>query len=928
MKSSDARPEGRCNQGPSISKSTPGAKRVGLAMLVAVTAASSSNFGLLAGAIPAATTHAAADVQTKKILVLLCKFQDHPEENRPASYYRELFSTAGETRRGLFDYWKEVSYGNLILDVKVTEWITVQMNQHVFTRTGEDGENPDDCARYAMPPIDPAEYQSYKDATQGGIIVIPNMPKVGNPGKLKPYLTTLSQPVNADDTIIHVDPWDPSTNPFPAPPFTAFLGATPGVDDNGAPNENGVYRDQVTVTAVDGTTWTVERTAGKTEHAVGELVAFINVPRFQGKPGLAYLSDDVDVWKANQEVIHLLGFDHSRALSGGPIGNNDYTDPFDAASGGWSSQGAYGGGLGSPWMNAANLDLTNPYKSQSWFTGAVDGRKEPFDNTSCRAQTFTLAALNHPEVPGPLTVVFPAAVPIGQDENGTSWTSTQYYVEFRHKTGPGAAVPGGWDGGIPDHMVLLHVDGGGDNHSYLVDAAGDQGALTAGSTYADADRSFYIGVNRIDSGAMTATVTIGSCLVPTVASLSGDSTGDFGDTVTLAADLTVSGSGAPIPNADVTLTLGNQSCPAGTKTDGVGHASCVVTLNQQPGPYTLQITYAGDAAYQTAGAAQSFIINRAAVTATLSGGTSGDYGDPITLAADLTVSDTGAPIPNVEVSLTLGSQSCPSGTRTNGAGHASCTITLNQQPGSYTTQVSFAGDAYYRPASASAAFTINREQTSLVISGGTFIATGDPVSAVLKEADGAALAGKTVVLTIAGTQSCTGTTDATGTATCTIAKVNHPLGPATLSAAFAGDAFYLGTSTQRSVTSFAWTAGGNFVIGDGNSAAGTTATFWADEWYLRNSVSGGIAPNAFKGFANSPPGATPCGGTWNSSGGNSPPPSGTVPEYTAMLVTSQITKSGTTIAGTKPRIVVVRVNPGYAPKPGRSGTATVLGFYC
>ena len=128
---------------------------------------------------------------------------------------------------------------------------------------------------------------------------------------------------------------------------------------------------------------------------------------------------------------------------------------------------------------------------------------------------------------------------------------------------------------------------------------------------------------------------------------------------------------------------------------------------------------------------------------------------------------------------------------------------------------------------------------------------------------------------------------------------------------------------------FAWTQGGNFVIGDGNAATGGTATFWGSQWHLSNSVSGGVAPSAFKGFANSPAGPTACGApNWSTSGGNSPPPAGTVPAYTAVLVTGLVTKSGSTISGAKPAIVIVKVNPGYGPSPGKTGTAVVLGKLC
>jgi len=118
------------------------------------------------------------------------------------------------------------------------------------------------------------------------------------------------------------------------------------------------------------------------------------------------------------------------------------------------------------------------------------------------------------------------------------------------------------------------------------------------------------------------------------------------------------------------------------------------------------------------------------------------------------------------------------------------------------------------------------------------------------------------------------------------------------------------------------------VIGDGNAAIGATATFWSSQWNAANTVSGGVAPDSFKGFEDNPAGPTTCGGTFSTRTGNSPPPAGTVPSYTAMLVTSLVTKSGSVITGTKPAIVVVQLNAGYSPSPGHPGTAQVLAILC
>ena len=320
-------------------------------------------------------------------------------------------------------------------------------------------------------------------------------------------------------------------------------------------------------------------------------------------------------------------------------------------------------------------------------------------------------------------------------------------------------------------------------------------------------------------------------------------------------------------------------------------------------------------------------------TSTYTGPTVGEYHDPLIVTGTLVDSLTSTAVVGRTLTLGFGTDTCSG--PTNGTGTATCGFTPQQVPGPYTAQASFAGDGQYLAStSAGVPFTLNKEQTQLVNLQPPFLGNGDlvTVSATLTEDDPTPVAGRSVTFTLGtgiGAQTCTDpATDALGRAECTI-LVNQPVGPSTLAAAFSGDAYYLPSNGSRSVVIFSWTPGGNFVIGDGNAATASTATFWSSEWYLRNTVSGGIAPTAFKGFANNPPGKTTCGlPNWSTGGGNSPPPASAIPDYTAMLVTGKVTKSGSVISGTKPMIVIVQVNPGYAPSPGHPGTAIVLGALC
>jgi hypothetical protein len=122
--------------------------------------------------------------------------------------------------------------------------------------------------------------------------------------------------------------------------------------------------------------------------------------------------------------------------------------------------------------------------------------------------------------------------------------------------------------------------------------------------------------------------------------------------------------------------------------------------------------------------------------------------------------------------------------------------------------------------------------------------------------------------------------------------------------------------------------GGNFVIGDGNATTGTAVTFWGARWWNLNTLSGGTAQARFKGFEDQPPRLS-CAKTWTASPGNAtPPPSGPLPHYMAVIVSSTITQTGSVISGNTPSMVVVKTSPSYAPDPGHPGTGTVIAKIC
>ncbi len=171
--------------------------------------------------------------------------------------------------------------------------------------------------------------------------------------------------------------------------------------------------------------------------------------------------------------------------------------------------------------------------------------------------------------------------------------------------------------------------------------------------------------------------------------------------------------------------------------------------------------------------------------------------------------------------------------------------------------------------------------------------------------------------------------DADQHGSCTVASVSVDQGPEPVTAAFAGDAFYLPSADAQSAIVFAFPDRGVFVLGDGSVSPGSDATFWGSTWTKHNVLSGGSAPSSFKGFGATPNSMPPrCGGTWTTSPGNSASPVDRIPGYMGVAVSRSIKKDGSRISGDIVSIVVVRTGPGYGTAPGHDGIGTVIATFC
>lgn len=454
-------------------------------------------------------------------------------------------------------------------------------------------------------------------------------------------------------------------------------------------------------------------------------------------------------------------------------------------------------------------------------------------------------------------------------------------------------------------------------------------------TSAPSEEDFTIPVSKEPTQLQYNTASLNCCF-----GLFNALTADYHDAVTVYGTLS-NRAGYAVNGKMLNFELNNnpdETCSGATGYGGV--ASCQITVTDPPSstPESVAISFAGDDTYAASSVTGGMLIVPEESGITYTGASQQDYHDTVTLSASLNEDTSGPAITNQPLTFALGSQSCTGMTGTDGS--ASCTININQEPGNTSVSVSFGGSSLYQSSSlTSLPFTIGREETSLTYNGAQLIANHRPATlgAMLQE-DGTtapAPAGQSVVLTLgsgAGAQSCTGTTDSSGTAACQIASVDQPDGNAAVSAAFTGDSYYRpssDSSQQRLVFDYL-PGGGSFALGNLTATSTDTVTWWGAQWAMLNSLSGGAAPDAFKGFVqqNTPAGDPTCGGSWSSKPGNSPSPPATVPDYMAVVVPSAVAKSGSTIEGDISKIVIVRTVPGYGPDPSQAGTGTVVATLC
>ncbi|MEP7114014.1 MAG: Ig-like domain-containing protein, partial [Ilumatobacteraceae bacterium] len=193
--------------------------------------------------------------------------------------------------------------------------------------------------------------------------------------------------------------------------------------------------------------------------------------------------------------------------------------------------------------------------------------------------------------------------------------------------------------------------------------------------------------------------------------------GATGTTLPVSATLT----GAPA-GSSVTFSLGSVSST--TTTDGTGHASATLPLQDAVGGYTLTASYPGDATHRSSSATRPFAITKVSTTLSVTPGVSE------TISATLTRTVSATPLPQQTVIFTIisglvteqvaattdpqGRATIPVGTLSNGAYTVSA-----QYLGTSTYAPALSGSALVTLAAAGPAVTLLKVTPSSIVVGGT-----------------------------------------------------------------------------------------------------------------------------------------------------------------------------------------------------------------
>jgi hypothetical protein len=255
------------------------------------------------------------------------------------------------------------------------------------------------------------------------------------------------------------------------------------------------------------------------------------------------------------------------------------------------------------------------------------------------------------------------------------------------------------DPGADDQADLTYAWTFGDSTPVVIGGRTETHAWALPGTYAAS-----VKVCDDDGGCTTDPFTVNVRQRTTSVAYTGQNAAAYSSTATLSGSL-VDEFGNAVNGASLGFTFGGT--PAGTAlTNASGNASRSFVIALPAGAYDVTSAFAGNTLYAASGpATESFDVSAMASTITWTGTTTGKPNKDVPLAAKL-VDALGRPLAGYQVTFRIGTQSVNA--TTNASGVATATIKLNQKPGTYASQVFWAGDpGRYLADDATGGFKIN-----------------------------------------------------------------------------------------------------------------------------------------------------------------------------------------------------------------------------
>jgi hypothetical protein len=471
--------------------------------------------------------------------------------------------------------------------------------------------------------------------------------------------------------------------------------------------------------------------------------------------------------------------------------------------------------------------------------------------------------------------------------------------------------------------LFATASGGSGTGAYSFDATGStactvnatSGAIVINSgTGTCAITASRLGDTNFNASAASAPSSINihkAAAVASVASNKNPST--FGDTLTFTAQV----SPATATGVVQFRIDGNNFGAPVALTNGIATSGATASLTA--GSHSVTAVYGGDNNFAGNAGSLTQVVNQAASsTALVSSVNLSIFGQAVVFTA--TVTSTGG-TPTGTVTFKDGSVTIES-TGLDASGHASF-ATAGLVAGTHSITAAYLGDNNFiistsAPVSQVVAksntvtsLTSSKNPSSLLQSV-TFSAT------VLAVAPGSGIPTGGVTFKDGPFTLATVTLNASGQAEFSTSLLL--LGPHSITATYSGDANFIGSASAPLIQHvFLFLPIGSFVIGDLEAVVGQHVTFAGAQWDKANDMSGGSAPSSFKGYVDSMSTNPPVvGGTWTGRPANSSNPPEAVPEYMAVLVSSSVTKSGSTITGNIVSIVIVK------PDSATAETGTVV----